>query len=157
MAHMFDNPAILVQDHFVGEKWVRLNEILQDFSPEFYLAWIPPEKRENRDTSKPYAVVHEPSNGKPSYIVMFAGELDDPASVLARLIRGDTRRRDVMGDLEASQLAQEAFDRKQKWEAAEEAMDQARFLAASPKNYIKWKTSDGKLVTLDSNRRRINE
>lgn len=156
---MYDNydHALLSEDgYFRSEKMLRLAEILEDFSPELELRWIPPDKRNDVDKSKPYCIVHIPSNrAKPSYVVMYVTELDDPVDVLARLWYGDTRRDDVLRKVEAREAAEKAFQMKKHMEETQEKADLFHFLMTNrSKFWTSYKDDKGNLVKLDDQRRR---
>lgn len=156
--HQFDDPAVLTEGNvFVDSKWLRFSEILQDYNPEYELRWIPPVNRTNADSSKPYAIVHTPSDGKPPYIVMFAGELDNPQDVIATLWAGDLRRHNVMAQLDLKEMARQVFEAKVEQEKQEALRDQAAFLMDSSrsKNWVNWVSPSGEKVKLDSFRRRV--
>jgi hypothetical protein len=156
VANQFTNPAVLAEGHFVSEHWLRFSEILHDFNPEMELRWIPPEKRDDVTTSKPYAIVHAPEN-RPHYIVMFASELDDPREILARLFAGDIRRqRNLLDIIDQQNAANEAFRLKQHDEELEVTSDFMHFLMT---NRSKWFINTrhpitGEMLHLDHNGRR---
>lgn len=156
---MYDNydHALLSEDgYFRSEKMLRLAEILEDFSPEMELKWIPPDKRNNVDKSKPYCIVHTPSDrNKPPYVVMYATETDDPVDILARLWYGDTRRDNVIRKVEAREAAQRAFELKQQMEETQEKADLFHFLMTNRSKYwTSYKDDQGKTIKLDDQRRR---
>lgn len=147
--HQFDDPAVLTQEGvFISEKWLRLSEIIQDTWPDVHLRWIPPANRTDVDRSRPYAIVHIP-HGKPSYVVMFAGEQDDPVEILARLYSGDTTRHNVLGNVEAMDDARRMFDLKKKREIAEAYADQAAWFMGTNKNWVNLRRPDGTIVKFD--------
>jgi len=147
--HQFSNPAVLTEEGvFVGEKWIRLNEIIQDHWPDVSLRWIPPVNRSNVDSSKPYAIVHSPSNAAP-YIIMFASELDDPVTILAKLYQGNTHQKDVASFIEAQEDAEAMFELKKAKEAREEAIDMAAWFVGTHKNWVKMKRPDGSIYKID--------
>jgi hypothetical protein len=63
-----------VDGHFVSEKQVRINEILQDYNSTLQLQWIPPDKRSSQDLA--FRVVCFPP-GRPPYLVCTAQEADE--------------------------------------------------------------------------------
>jgi len=147
--HQFDDPAVLTEEgHFVSEKWLRLSEILQDFNPDITLNWIPPQHRTDVDRSKPYAIVHSPRN-QPPYVIMFAGETDNPQEVLARIWSGDTSRQNVMANVAAMDAAEKAFKLKQEIDQREQLMDEAAWFAGTHKNWVKMKRPDGTIEKID--------
>lgn len=132
----FDNPAVLTEEgYFVSDKWLRLSEILHDYNPDLELRWIPPANRSDGDRSRPYAIVHSP-HGRPAYVVMFAGELDEPQAILARIFAGDTSRNNVLGNLDAKEAARQAFELHERADRMAELEDQARWFAGTHKNWV---------------------
>lgn len=147
--HQFDDPAVLTKEGvFVSQKWLRLSEIIQDQWPDVSLRWIPPGNRSDIDRSRPYAIVHSP-DGRAPYVVMFAGESDDPVDILARLYTGDTTKHDVLKHLEAMDTARRVFELKEQLEKREEAEEKAAWFMGTNKNWIMWRRPDGSLVKYD--------
>lgn len=151
MLNQFTDPAVATEDGvFISDKWLRLSEILQDMDPTIELRWIPPRNRTDMDKSKPYAIVHSPPDKK-SYIIMFAGDTDDPQDILARLWSGNTRKGNVLTRLDAIEAAKKAFEQRAALDSFEEAADEMHFMATSRSNwFIKRKRPDGTLVTIDT-------
>lgn len=155
--HQFDNPLIMTEEgRFISDKWLRLNEILGDMDPFIELRWIPYSNRTSVDKSKPYAIVHNPPL-KPAYVIMFAGEDDDPQQILARLWASNTSKNDVQGAIDASAAAAEAFEYKKQQNEIEQAADEIHFLATNRSPWFtKHRAANGKLVTIDTqNGRRV--
>jgi len=73
-----------VDGHFVSQKQVRINEILNDYDSTLQLQWIPPSDRSSRDLA--FRVVCFPPN-KPAYAVCFAEEADE--RLLAKVFEAD--------------------------------------------------------------------
>lgn len=147
--NQFDDPAVLTQEGvFVSDKWLRLSEIIQDVDPYLELRWIPPANRSEKDKGKPYAIVHARPDQAP-YIVMFAGELDNPVAILAKLWTGNTAKHDVAANLDAMEKAQKAFELHIEMEKREQAMDEARWFMSTNKNWITLRKPDGTLEKID--------
>lgn len=75
-----------VDGHFVSEKQVRINEILQDYDGTLQLQWIPPDKRSSSDLA--FRVVCFPL-GKAAYLVCTAEEADE--RLLAKVFASDQK------------------------------------------------------------------
>lgn len=73
-----------VDGHFISQKQIRINEVLQDYDPNLQLQWIPPDKRSERDLA--FRVVHF-NPGKAPYLVCIAEECDE--RLLARVFEAD--------------------------------------------------------------------
>jgi len=73
-----------VNGHFVSQKQVRINEILQDYDPSLQLQWIPPSDRSSNDLA--FRVVCFPKDKRP-YAVCFAEEADE--RLLAKVFEAD--------------------------------------------------------------------
>ncbi len=148
--------AILTESgHFVGEKWVRLNEILQDYDPYLELHWIPTDKR-SKDNQAPYRIVHNHPN-KPAYVITHANETDDPVKIFASIIAGDNWKNNVLARLDAENAAKEIFEKKKQLEELEESHDLAHFLMVRGPNYTTIRDpKTGDRIKLDSQRNRIN-
>ena len=107
----------------ITERHKRVDELLKGYDPYLELMFIPPENRGVLDT-KPWAVVCRPPNA-PAYYVFFADDADE--RMLARIIRADNARQNVLTEMEAMNLAKEALLRAE--ERASRMEDHA--LAAS--------------------------
>lgn len=119
---------------WVHESYERLARVVQDYSPQFELRWIPPEFRVNaEDRKKPYVVWDLVTNSP----VLYASELDTPEQILARLFEGDNTKHNVLETLDKLNAAQEALDLKKKMDQAEERQDLVAHLVGNKNNYIK--------------------
>lgn len=119
--------------YWVSEDFCRLAEIIKDYDEHLELRWIPPDKRTDIDTSKPYAIVDTRSD----YIVFHASELDTPEEILTRLWSNDNTKHDVMKFMTISDNARKAMELKREIDQREEAMEEAAWLIGTKKNYIK--------------------
>lgn len=147
--HQFSDPALLTEEgHFINAKWVRLNEIIQDHWPDISLRWIPPTNRSSIDHSRPYAVVHSPSD-RASYVIMFAGEEDKPEDILYALYSGDTRRTDIMKNIEAYEDAKKMVALKQEMDERAEAKEMAAWFVGTHKSWVKMRRPDGSIEKID--------
>lgn len=118
---------------WVSEKYERLAEIVNDYSPQFELRWIPPELRTSPDErSKPYVIWDIVTNSA----VFFCSELDQPEDILAKLFLGDNSKHDVLATLDAQNAAIKAFEMKEKINAMEERQEYITWLMNTKKNYI---------------------
>jgi hypothetical protein len=121
---------------FVSEKHERLARIVEDYDPSFYLAWIPPEHRSTPDDiTKCYAIIETTPTGQ-EFVVMHAGELDEPTDILARLFNADNKNGNVLDALEAHNAAVQAMEYKEKLDQAEERQEYIAWLVATKKNFI---------------------
>lgn len=112
-----------VDGHFVSEKQVRVNEILQDYDPSLQLQWIPPDKRSSQDLA--FRVVCFPQ-GRPPYLVLTAEEADE--RLLARIFEADqSHSPNKLSFIDNYNAARELMLAKQ----AEEARMEDHKLAAS--------------------------
>ncbi len=73
-----------IDGHFVSQKQVRINEIIQDYDKKLQLQWIPPDKRSSKDLA--FRVVCFPL-GRPPYLVCTAEEADE--RLLAKIFEAD--------------------------------------------------------------------
>lgn len=73
-----------IDGHFVSQKQVRVNEILQDYDSTLQLQWIPPNKRSSTDLA--FRVVCFPI-GRPPYLVCTSEEADE--RLLAKVFEAD--------------------------------------------------------------------
>jgi hypothetical protein len=76
-----------VDGHFVSQKQIRVNEILQDYDSKLQLQWIPPDQRSNGDGPS-FRVVCFPPN-HPPYLVCTAEEADE--RLLVKVFEADQR------------------------------------------------------------------
>lgn len=118
---------------WVNESFERMARVIGDYDPQFELRWIPPENRVTEtERSKPYVVWDIVTNSP----VLYASELDDPATVLERLFMSDNTKGDVLARLDAHNAAVKALEMKEQMDQAEERQEYISFLAGTKKNYI---------------------
>lgn len=140
--------------YWVDEKFQILAEVVKDYSPTLELRWIPPNMRTDpEDRKNPYCIYDLVAQAP----VMFAGELDTPEDILKRLFLSDNTKHNVLEEIEAQNAAVKALQMKQWLNSLEEAGEMAKFMIASPLNYLKMKDEDGKLIKLDESRRRVDQ
>lgn len=122
---------------FVSAKHQRVAEIINEWNPDLWLCFIPPENRRPEDV-EPFAVVHRPANGM-EYIVLTCKEEDVDERLIAKLWASDRTRsgNDVNDYLDKVEAAREALELKEKIERFEEAHDRARSMFHSPKHYYR--------------------
>src|SRR4030067_1411292 len=99
--------------YFISEQHRIIAEIIQDYNPDLYLMWIPPDKR-GLDDTEPFAIVHMPI-GKPQYVVRRCKDSEVDVRLLQWLWSGDTAREgnDILGSLEAYEAASKAIKLKE--------------------------------------------
>ena len=101
----------------VIEKGLRVDALLKGIDPYLELMFIPPEDRGILDT-KPWAVVHRPPGIAP-YYVLYAEDADE--RLLARVLRADSSKQDVLSEVEAMNKAREAMNAKEQADRMAEA------------------------------------
>lgn len=135
---------------WVDEKFARLAEVIQDYDPAFELRWIPPDRRSDpSDHTKCYVVVETGPSGE--FPVFFAGPMDTPEQILARLFDSDNKNGDVLKRIDAHNAAKEALKMKEEMDLAEERKEYISWLIGTQKNYINM--GNGRVV--DDQLRRI--
>ncbi len=75
-----------IDGHFVSEKQVRINEVLQEYDPTLQLQWIPPDQRSANELA--FRVVCFPL-GRAPYLVCTSEEADE--RLLAKVFEADQR------------------------------------------------------------------
>lgn len=118
---------------WVSEHYERLARVVQDYDPAFELRWIPPESRETAEERKEPYCIWDTRINKP---VMYAGELDSPEDILARLWMGDNTKHNVLEFIDKKNKAREALLMKEQMDLAEERQEKIAWLMATNKNYI---------------------
>lgn len=130
----FSNVPVELEDgHMVGERVVRVAEIIRDYDPTLEIQWIPPHNR--TDPNDPhFAIVAKPS-GQPAYTVFYVkneSEMDE--RVLARLFEMDAAKQgNILNKIDAHNNAIRAIELKKKMDELEEAHDIAHHVLRSPK------------------------
>lgn len=119
---------------FLSEKHRRVAEIINEWKPDLWLCFIPPENRTIEDT-EPFAVIHRPPNGN-EYVVLTCKEEEVDERLIAKLWAADRTRsgNDLNSYLDRLEAAQTALAMKEKMERFEEMHDQARHVFHSPLN-----------------------
>lgn len=125
--------AIPTEDgRWVSEAHERIARIIQDYDPELFLAYIPPDRREPGDV--PFAILHCPA-GRESYIVFTVEHCDE--RILERLWATDNRNGDVLNRLDAHNAALEAVKLKKELDVREERAELVQSIVRSSKSVYK--------------------
>lgn len=131
---MFGNVYVPTETgQWVSENFERLARVLMDYDENLELRWIPYDKRTSRD-DKPYVIIDKQIEQP----VIYAGELDSPVDILARVFESDNKHGNVLDRLEKKEAAQKALEYKKRMDEYEELEDQAKFLLDSKKNYVNY-------------------
>jgi hypothetical protein len=122
-----------VDGHFVSQKQVRINEILQDYDSTLQLQWIPPDKRSSKDLA--FRVVCFPIGQSP-YLVCTAEEADE--RLLARVFEADQRNSpNKLGFIENYNKALELIRAKEDFDKRQEDHELAASILRSNKSSYK--------------------
>jgi hypothetical protein len=129
-AHILDPES----GHFVSRKHQQIAEVINDWNPNVFLVWIPPNLRtDEHDKDKPFAVMHRQQDGQ-EYIIFRIRENELDERVIARLWANDNSRHDVLSQIESEENARRAVALKQQIDEMEEAHDLAASILRSPKH-----------------------
>lgn len=139
-----------IDGHFVSQKQIRINEILQDYDPNLQLQWIPPNERREGDIA--FRVVHFPP-GKSPYLICTAEEADE--RLLAKVFEADQRNSpNKLSYIENYNNALELVRAKEAREEREEDHEIAAAAIRNTKSYYHIKNKEGELVDLERPGRR---
>lgn len=148
---MRDQLILSDNGHMLSSKMLALANAFQYYDPELEVQWIPPEYR-TKNGAPEYQLVHHSSKFG-SYVIGRWYERDEPEQVWLRFLAGDTRKRDVLKELEA-QDAEEDILRTKHWEDSEaERIDLVAFMM-SARNYLQMRDYRGDLVKFDEYRQK---
>jgi hypothetical protein len=137
-----------VDGHFVSQKQVRVNEILQDYDPSLQLQWIPPNKRSEKELA--FRVVCFPPN-RPPYSICFADEADE--RLLAKVFEADQRNSpNKLSFIENYNRALELTRAKEDEEKRQEAHEMAAAVIRNNKSSYKVRIN-GEVIDLERPRR----
>lgn len=128
----FNDAVILGSSDALSVKHERIAEIIQDLDPDLELVFIPTEARSAFD-KHPFGVRHKRGN----YMVFTMAENEVDERVIAKLIQGDTRRGNFLGELEAQEAALRLVQYKERMEELEEKREFAHSVLKSPKSTYK--------------------
>lgn len=128
----FRDAVILGDSGALSVKHERIAEIIRDLDPNLELCYIPQEARSVFD-KHPFGVRHKQGG----YMVFTCAENEVDERLIARLIQGDTRRGNVLGELEAQEAALRLVQFKERMEQQEEVRDFAQSVLKSPKNWYR--------------------
>lgn len=118
--------------HFISQEHRRVAEVIQDWNPDIYVVWIPPEDRAANEEF-PYALMHSPPD-RPAYIIKKIRESELNERLIAWLWANDTTRTNPLANLEKEEAAaREALRLKREMESAA-AQDFALSVLQSPLN-----------------------
>jgi hypothetical protein len=148
--HQFDNPALMTEEGvFLSQKWQDFAELITTIDPYLTLNYIPYKNRTATD-SKPYAICHCPPDRKP-YVILFAGELDDPIKIYARLLNGNRKDVNVLKQIEAQEIAEKLFKNKQDMDALADKSDQFHYYITNRSPwYVRHRRPNGKIIKMDT-------
>jgi hypothetical protein len=134
-----------VNGHFVSEKQVRINEILQDYDSTLQLQWIPPSDRSSNDLA--FRVVCFPL-GRPPYLVCTAEEADE--RLLAKVFEADQRNSpNKLNFIENYNRARELVIAKEAEEQRQEDHEIAAAAIRNDKSHFRFYNSRGELIDLE--------
>ena len=134
-----------VDGHFVSQKQVQINEVLQDYDPTLQLQWIPPDQRSAEDVA--FRVVAFPP-GRAPYAVCFASEVDE--RLLARVFEADQRRGgNRLTFLENYENALQLTKAKAAFEQRQEDHELAASVLRNTKSSYKVRNRQGELIDLE--------
>lgn len=134
-----------VDGHFVSQKQVRINEILQDYDPSLQLQWIPPSDRSSTDLA--FRVVCFPLGHAP-YLVCTAEEADE--RLLAKVFEADQRySSNKLSFIENYNRARELVIAKSEEEQRQQDHEIAAAAIRSNKSSYKFYNHRGELVDLE--------
>lgn len=139
-----------VDGHFISQKQIRINEVLQDYDPNLQLQWIPPNERSQRDAA--FRVVHfQP--GRPPYLVCIADEADE--RLLARVFEADQRSSpNRLSYIDNYNNALELTRMKEAAAQREEDHELAASVIRNTKSYYRIKNREGDVIDLERPGRR---
>lgn len=113
----------------------RVAEVINDWDPTVFLAYVPPEQRAFNEEF-PFALLHQPE-GRPSYIIRKLRPEEVNETLITWLWSNDLANTDVLGTLEAQERAREALRLKEKLERKEEQHALGKAILSSPKSIYK--------------------
>lgn len=139
-----------VDGHFVSQKQIRINEVLQDYDPNLQLQWIPSNERSQRDAA--FRVVHfQP--GRSPYLVCVSDEADE--RLLARVFEADQRSSpNRLSYIDNYNNALELTRMKEAEAQREEDHELAASVIRNTKSYYRIKNREGDVIDLERPGRR---
>lgn len=124
---------------FVSQEHQRIAEVINDWDENYFLAWVPPELRNNDDT-QPFAILERNPQGK-LVVIRRLKEDEVNHNLIAWLWSNDTTRHDVLYRLELQEKALKALELKKEMDTREEMAEFAQTVLKSPLHTFK---HDGK-------------
>lgn len=134
------NSHIWHPDHgFLSEKHRRIAEIIQDYEPTLFLAFVPPKIRDANE-EYPFALIHQPLN-LPQYVVRRLKEEEVDESLLAWIWASDNERHNPLLMIEKKEAAERVLKLKEEEERMAARREFAETVLKSPLHTFK---HDGK-------------
>ena len=134
-----------IDGHFVSQKQVRINEILQDYDSTLQLQWIPPSERSTEDLA--FRIVAHPP-GRAPYAVCFGPDADE--RLLAKVFEADQRNSpQKLSYIENYEKALELTRAKEAEEQREQDHEMAASLLRNQKSYYRVRNANGELIDLE--------
>jgi len=154
------NPTQLVDSfvpnsdgRWVSENFVRLNEVVHDYDPNLDVGFLPSELQTTPFLREYCFLVFDRARNTP---VFYFKPDETPAKVLARIFRIDTRKNDVLANLEAEETAEEILRLKALMDDQEDRKELADWIMTKSGNYPKFKPpGEDKVQKFDDKLHRI--
>lgn len=144
---------VAANHEWINAEYERLAQVINDYNPNLFLAYLPAERMEPDDIdTPPYAILDMRLGGKP---VMFATHADTTIDILERLFNSDMTRGDVLQRLDNRNRAAELLRLAEIKEQMDEANDLALHLVKTKKNFINFVRPNGDKVLLDDQLRAL--
>jgi hypothetical protein len=138
---------------WVSEAFKILNEVVQDYDSNLIVAELPSELRHTTWLQEHFYCVYDYSVNS---AVFWFSPKEPPNKVLARIFRADTRKNDVLKNMEDEQTAQKMLNMRKQIDDEEMRKDLAAWALKTHKNYPHFKPiGEDKIVKFDDQLRRI--
>lgn len=125
------NPTVPLSDgHWVNERVAHIVEEIRAYHPHLDVMWNP-----NAGPDEPeFLVVENIPDGRQEIVIAVNSQAEFTGEILARIIAGDTSRRDVLSEMDAKNEAVMRLQRKMAEESFAEVKDIAKHVLQSPLN-----------------------
>lgn len=116
--------------HFISGKHQRVAEIINEYDSDLFLAWIPPENRDETDVF-PYVLIYFEPNGNGNAVSYWTeAELDE--RILEHVFENDFKKHspnEIFDRMTAKNLARDLLTNKEIEDRYQEKLEFPKFLA----------------------------
>lgn len=137
---IFGSDYVAHDGQWINAMHARVAEMVQEYDPSIFLAWIPPADREPGDEQVAYMLVHEHDDGAQYAMSFWTDDEINPDIIMNWIWENDFRKHhpnDIYNRVQGSALAEQLANAKKIQELQDEKVEFAKHMLQSRKNWYK--------------------